>query len=243
MNSTSRKVCVGIITVVAVVLAVHIILDLSELRELGESLTGERKPVIVTPQLPSCVVDSCTDFWDGPGGPADVNMDFGGCAHVRHMVNMSTLKANISAHWCKAWLAAERCRSRRYRWMLFRDEDTILDVPKLIDVGVQSAAPLIISKKSNNRVVTNWFLLDTYNENVCSNIQRWWGSAVRDHPEHDQKYFNLIFRCGVNGTLCFDKTKNLFQEVHCRSSLGRASDRKRQSCMRYQIETQPHLLR
>jgi len=78
-------------------------------------------------RLPECVVDTCND-WHSADRLGDLNVDVGGCASVRHSLFMNTLKPNITGHWCKVWLAVQRCESRRYRYMVFRDDDTKFDI-------------------------------------------------------------------------------------------------------------------
>ena len=226
----------GLATVVVCVLVVSEVNMRAILRSGGDA-----QP----PPLPQCVVDTCTTQWDAPAGPTDVNMDFGGCAHTMHMVDMGRIKPNVTGHWCKAWLAARRCRDRRYRWMVFRDDDTKLDVPRLLELGVRQRAAVVVpmTPKLRQYITTNWFLLDTHDAAACAAVDRWWAAAQFDHPEHDQKHFNHFFRCGRDGTHCVSKYDNNLNVVHCRSKLGRIGTAARQRCMRFQIDTVPELLR
>lgn len=192
---------------------------------------------------PRCVIETCNDDWSSINGAVDANIDAGGCSVVRNMVRMSDLKPNITGHWCKAWRAVQRCEDKRYRYFIFRDDDTIFDVHRLLDIAVKTRAPVIASYKYRSKhVVTNWFLLDTQSEAACAKVGKWWSLARRHHPEHDQTYFNHIFKCGVDGLHCLDKQVNELSEVHCRSSLGSYRDTARQACLRYQIKPMPHLL-
>lgn len=197
----------------------------------------------------NCVVDTCNDDWAAIGGPGDTNIDTGNCNSIRHALKMSSLKPNITGHWCKAYLAAKRCASKRYRYMIFRDDDTKVDVPKLMALMADSDSDygLMASYRWRSKhLVTNWFVLDTQSEWACTVMKQWWDAAKRDHPEHDQKYFNKLVKCGDNNTesmlKCIDKYENLVDEVHCRSGLGSFRSTKRQACMRYQVEFDRKLL-
>lgn len=197
-------------------------------------------------QYPPCVVDTCSDDWDSPSQPININFDPLGCATVQHMVKPSEFSATdskITTHWCKVLLAQKRCADKRYRWMVFRDDDTIFDLRRVFEIAVQRNASLLASYDAPHVkwMVTNWFLLDTHSPKMCEMVDKWWESRKFDYPEHDQKYFNHVFKCGTHGVECFDKFKNLVSEVHCRSSLGYGT-KARQSCMRYQIQPRKDLI-
>jgi len=159
----------------------------------------------------NCVVDTCNDDWAAIAGPGDVNIDTGKCNSIRHALKMSSLKpkSNITGHWCKVYLANKRCESKRYRFMIFRDDDTKIDVPKVLDLmtnininitGTTDYALMASYRWRSKHLVTNWFVLDTHSEWACTVMQKWWKAAVRDHPEHDQKYFNQLVKCTNNNT-------------------------------------------
>lgn len=226
-----------------VVVSIVLVMRMYELRAAAASTTHASEGPLAVLGLAQCVVETCNDDWSAANGAGDVNVDAGGCATVRNMVRMSDLKANITGHWCKAWRAVQRCEDRRYRYFIFRDDDTRFDVHRLLSIALRSKAPVIASYKYRTRhIVTNWFLLDTHSHGACQNMRKWWAMARRHHPEHDQKYFNLLFKCGENGVLCLDKRVNILREVHCRSSLGPYRATARQACLRYQVQPRPHLL-
>ncbi len=191
----------------------------------------------------SCMVNTCNDEWQATDGTVDANQDNAGCSSVRSMIRMKDIKPNVTGHWCKAYRAVQVCRQRRYRYYIFRDDDTKIDIFPLLDLARTTGADMIASYKAGTkRVVTNWFLLDTHSERACAKMRKWWSLARIDHPEHDQKYFNKILHCGKDGLYCIDKRDNLLNEVHCRSALGHWRHRKRQFCLRYQTKSVPRLL-
>lgn len=193
---------------------------------------------------PRCVVQTCTSIWGATTSVVDTNQDNAGCSTVRSMVNITAAYGRpAGGHWCKALRAVKACDSRRYRFFVFRDDDTIVDVAAVLDELVQSRMPLLASYKSHKkRIVTNWFAFDTRNRSVCDRMRRWWKERRYFHPEHDQYFFNDFFKCGVDGVHCVDKREGKMGEVHCRSSLGPYHAKRRQECMRYQIHPKPELL-
>lgn len=196
-----------------------------------------------TSLLPNCVVNTCNNDWQGTDGAVNANQDNAGCSSVRSMLRMKLLRPNVTGHWCKAYRAVQMCNSQRYRYFIFRDDDTRIDVATLLALAHSTGASLIASYKGeNSRAITNWFLLDTRSQAACAKMREWWALARPSHPEHDQKFFNSILTCGKPPLHCIDKREGLLNEVHCRSSLGSFRSLRRQECMRYQADMVPELL-
>lgn len=150
---------------------------------------------------------------------------------------MQFLRPNVTGHWCKVYRAVQTCASQRYRYFIFRDDDTRINIVPLLELAHSTGAPLISSYKwETKHVFSNWFLLDTRRKTACAKMREWWALAQPAHPEQDQKYFDEIFTCGRPPLLCIDKREGLLSEVHCRSKLGPFTSWWRQECMRYQTE-------
>ena len=191
----------------------------------------------------SCIVETCNDDWTSTDGVVNVNQDNAGCSTLRSMLRMRELKPNITGHWCKAYRAVQQCDRKNYRYMIFRDDDTIIDIHRLLAIARRSKEGVVASYKADKkRIITNWFLVDTSNERACDKMRQWWALARWHHPEHDQLYFNRIFQCGKPGINCIDKRTGILNEVHCRSSLGNFRSLRRQACLRYQVKPRPELL-
>eukprot|EP00171_Calliarthron_tuberculosum_P002745 IDg2745t1 len=184
----------------------------------------------LTFRRPPCVVETCNDDWRATDGLSLLNQDDAGCARVRSMRRMSDFGRNATAHWCKALRALRACERGIYRYFIFRDDDTIIDVAAILQtLTKRKEASLLASYKLvNKRIVTNWFAFDTQDARICARMRQWWDMRQVAHPEHDQKFFNILFKCGKDGVSCVDKRVNRFGEVHCRSSLGNFRSKRRQ---------------
>ena len=98
-------------------------------------------------------MDTCNDQWHWMNGASHVNMDTGSCNVVKNSIRMNTIKKNLTGHWCKVYLAKQRCRRKNYRFMIFRDDDTKINVNKVLKEARKSSSQFLVSYKARNKRV------------------------------------------------------------------------------------------